>query len=216
MTAQSVVLLHGVWMPGSAMRFLRYYLRTEHGYTGHLFSYPSVAGTLDENADLLADFIDSQELTQSHLVGHSLGGVVALRMLARYPDVVSGRLVCLGSPLRGSRTASTLRTYRWGRAIVGKTLEDGVLESPASEWAVAAMRTHEVGSIAGKRSVGVGRVVASFDGDNDGTVAVAETRLPGLRDHLCMEVSHTGLVLSGDVAAQVAQFLKRGKFSRQR
>jgi hypothetical protein len=56
--------------------------------------------------------------------------------------------------------------------------------------------------------------VTTFDGPNDGTVAVSETRLPGAKDHLCVAVSHSGLVLSGEVADQVAAFLGSGAFDR--
>ena len=38
------------------------------------------------------------------LVGHSLGGLVALEALRRQPDLPVSRVVCLGSPLRGSGT----------------------------------------------------------------------------------------------------------------
>jgi hypothetical protein len=60
----------------------------------------------------------------------------------------------------------------------------------------------------------VGRLLTSFDGDNDGTVAVAETRLDGAKDHICMPVSHTNMLLSSDVVDQAVAFLKRGEFLR--
>jgi len=62
--------------------------------------------------------------------------------------------------------------------------------------------------------LGLGKIVGRFDGDNDGTVAVSETRLDGAKDHLCMRVSHSGLVVSSDVSDQAAAFLKRGEFLR--
>ena len=64
------------------------------------------------------------------------------------------------------------------------------------------------------RSVGLGKLFATFAGENDGTVAVAETRLPGLKDHLCLRTNHTGMVFSREVAEQTAAFLKRGEFLR--
>ena len=51
-----------------------------------------------------------------------------------------------------------------------------------------------------------------FDGPSDGTVAVAETRLPGLADHCLVAASHTGLVFSRPAAGQAAAFLRHGRF----
>jgi pimeloyl-ACP methyl ester carboxylesterase len=215
MSAYDVVLLPGVWMPGGEMQYLRRRLESEHGFQGHLFSYASVKGTLDENARLLADFLSRRGLVGAHIVGHSLGGVVALRALALAPDATTGRVVCLGSPLCGSRAARHLSERDWGRRILGHTLTQGVLKAAADEWAGGVTSAREVAVIAGTRPMGMGRLFASFDEANDGTVAVAETRLPGLRDHLCLPVSHTGMVLSRDVADQAAAFLLRGEFLRE-
>ena len=74
--------------------------------------------------------------------------------------------------------------------------------------------SREVGIIAGTVPVGFGRLVTKFDGDNDGSVAVSETRLPGAKDHICLKVSHKSILLSRDVVDQAAAFLKRGEFLR--
>jgi len=60
--------------------------------------------------------------------------------------------------------------------------------------------------------VGTGQFFAHFDEDNDGTVGVSETRIPGLADHLVLPHSHFGMLYAGDVAAQVAHFLRHGAF----
>lgn len=211
----AVVYVHGMWMPGSEMAFLRYHLAKHHGFEGHLFSYPSVRGTLDENAELLADYMrDLGQGAPLHLVGHSLGGVLLLRMLAHHEQAAETRAVCIGSPLSGSRAAIDLSRHGWGKSILGKTVADGVVAQAASEWAGNATARHEIGVIAGTVAAGMGRLVTSFDGPSDGTVAVSETRLPGAKDHLCVAASHSALVLSKQVGNQVAGFLKNGKFLR--
>lgn len=215
MTAPLVVLVHGVWMPGGEMMFVKLHLESEHGFKGMIFSYPSVRGTLDENALLLADFINFLELDEVNIVGHSLGGVVTLRMLALYPDVPPGRVVCLGSPLCGSRAAVLLNEHDWGNAILGKSVVDGVVAEAANEWAVKVTATRDVGSIAGTVPMGIGRIFTKFKDPSDGTVTVAETMLPGVKDHLTIDVSHSGLVLSRRVIDQAAAFLKNGEFLRQ-
>ena len=71
-----------------------------------------------------------------------------------------------------------------------------------------------MGVIAGDASIGLAQFVAEFEEDNDGTVAISETQLQGVRDHLIMPVSHNGMLLSSRVVDQAAAFLKRGEFLR--
>lgn len=216
MSAGTVVFVHGIWMPGSIMTFLKRQLETRHGFTGRLFGYWAVRVGLDENAALLADFMAAAARDANggpvHVVGHSLGGVLALRMLARNPEAPEGRVVCLGSPLCGSRAAIGLKRWRWGQEMLGLTITAGVLDEPASKWCLPVTEGREVGVIAGNRPIGAGHLLADFDEDNDGTVTVSETQLPGAKRHLVMPVTHTGLVWSAAVADQVAAFLRTGEF----
>lgn len=190
-------------------------LEREHGLPAALFNYPSVRGALDDNAAALADFIRGLNAERVHIVGHSLGGVLALRTHANFPDLPPGRIVCLGSPLTGSRAARILHAREWAEDLIGKSLPDGVVHGNASEWARRVVSEREIGVIAGTVPVGLGRFVTRFDEANDGTVAVSETRLPGARDHLVVRASHQGMLVSADVADQAAAFLKRGEFLRE-
>ncbi len=216
MTAvDTVVCVHGIWSHGTGMYLIKRRLEKEFGFRALLFSYPSVRGTLDDNASALAGFIHSQRVDAAHVVGHSLGGVLALRMYANDPQALPGRVVCLGSPLSGSRAAQFLSETQWAEEILGRTLPAGVIHQAANEWASHVCEQRDIGVIAGTMPLGVGRLFAKFDGDNDGTVAVSETRLDGAKDHLVMRVSHHGLLVSPNVADQAASFLKRGEFLRE-
>ena len=62
---------------------------------------------------------------------------------------------------------------------------------------------------------GVGRLLGPFPEPNDGTVAVDETRIAGLADHIVLPVSHVALLWSTSVAAQVAHFLEQGRFRHE-
>lgn len=179
-----------------------------------LFSYPSVRGTLDENANALAAFIDEQNVEAAHIIGHSLGGVLALRMHANYPEFLQGRVVCLGSPLTGSRAANYLNELEWAEEIIGRSVPDAMIHASANDWAKAVTGYRDIGVIAGNVPFGFGRLVANFDEDNDGTIGVSETQLTGARDHMVLPVSHKGMLVSADVADQAAAFIKRGKFLR--
>jgi pimeloyl-ACP methyl ester carboxylesterase len=196
------------------MMIVKRRLERKYQYRAHLFSYPSIRGTLNENSRLLANFIAVQEFDKVHLIGHSLGGVVALRMLALKPDAPVHRIVCLGSPLCGSRVASHLNQVNWGKVILGKSVTDSAFDEVGNQWAREVCVSHDIGVIAGTVPLGIGRFVTSFDEDNDGIIAVSETRLPGMKDHLCLPVNHEGLIISHKVIDQAATFLKCGQFLR--
>jgi len=70
----------------------------------------------------------------------------------------------------------------------------------------------EVGVIAGRVPHGLGALFAGFDGEHDGTVAIDETRLPGLTDHVVVDASHSGLLFSAEAAGQAVAFLNDGRF----
>jgi pimeloyl-ACP methyl ester carboxylesterase len=202
-------------MPGAGMMYVKHRLQSDGGYRVDLFSYSPVTETLDAVASKLADFIASRGDAPTHLIGYSLGGVVALRMLALRPDIDVDRVVCLGSPLCGSRAAFHLNQLDWGNLILGKTVTEGVLDDAAHRWAKGVAESHEIGIIAGDVPIGFGRLVAGFNEANDGTVAVSETRMPGAKDHLVLPVSHKGMLISRDAVDQAAAFLRRGEFLRE-
>ena len=178
------------------------------GYPVRSFRYYSISRGLESNTALFRDFLLELKDSRPHVVGHSLGGVVALQTENLFPGTIHGRVVCLGSPLLGSRAATQVARWDFGEAIVGRTIADAVLEKPL-ETSPAGL---EVGVIAGTLAAGLGQVVTRFPGPSDGVVALDETRLPGVADHYSLPVNHTGLVISPRVAEQVAFFLDHGRF----
>jgi pimeloyl-ACP methyl ester carboxylesterase len=204
----SVVTVHGLWMRGSSMAALPRRLHGS-GFQFHHFSYRSVTGGLADCAAALAAYLDDVPGETVHLVGHSLGGVLICAMLEGHVPARIGRVVCLGSPLRGSRTAARLALLPGGRHLIGRCIAD----LHARRGFRASRAGVEVGSIAGRTPLGVGRLFGPFREPNDGTVAVAETRIDGLADHIVLPVSHMALLWSVQVAAQVGHFLRHGRFA---
>ena len=204
---ETVVLVHGLWVHGLTMELMR--RRVAHcGYRALAYSYPSMRLTLGENAERLARYCRDIAAPRLHFVGHSLGGLIILRMLERTPGLPPGRAVLLGSPVAGSLAARRLARLPGGRAALGRT---------APEWHEAApSRAHlgsEVGIIAGRMPVGIGRIVApDLPAPSDGVVSVAETRLQVARDHIVLDVNHFGMLLSRAVVRQVCAFLREGAF----
>ena len=60
--------------------------------------------------------------------------------------------------------------------------------------------------------MGLGRLFGTVPAPADGIVTVAETCLPGMTEHICLPVSHAGMLLSPTVAVQVCAFLATGRF----
>lgn len=207
---EAIVLLHGLWMHGLTMEPLRRRLRQHHGFDIHTYDYPSVAQGLNANVKRLAEFLTGIRVRKLHLVGHSLGGVLALRTLAKMPAAPPGRVVCIGSPLVDSRVAREFAGWRGGNAMLGKMIRESVLEEPLKSYE----GRREVGVIAGDFGFGIGLAMNTLAGAHDGTVAVSETQLPGISDHVVLPVSHTAMLLSRQVADQTAHFLKHGKFRK--
>jgi pimeloyl-ACP methyl ester carboxylesterase len=210
----TVIAIHGIWGQGLELTLIKRRLEREYGFEVLLFNYPSVRGTLDENAEKLSNFIAGKQLDSAHLLGHSLGGIIALRMLANHPDTAPGRVVCVGSPLTGSRAVKFLTTQNWAEPFIGNSLPAGTVHAAANEWATHVCEERDVGVIAGTSPYGFGRLITTFDGENDGSVAVSETRLEGAKDHICLDVSHKSMLVSSEVVDQAAAFLKRGEFLR--
>jgi len=199
-----VLLVHGLWYGPFSLRPLSFRL-ARRGWSVERFGYPTIRHSLDRNADALRDAVGRGPV---HLVGHSLGGLVALRMLERHGDGIQpARLVLLGSPVLGSATARRLSRWPGFGRLVGRAagpLHRGVQHAPEG-W--------EVGVVAGTQGIGAGRLIQRLPRPHDGTVAEAETHLEGESDRLLLAVSHTGLVLSPAVAEAVDRFLRQGRFA---
>jgi pimeloyl-ACP methyl ester carboxylesterase len=205
--AASVILVHGLWFGPWAMARLARRLRGE-GFLVRRFNYASTAGSLQEHAHELLEFSRQVGSAQQslHFVGHSLGGLVTLRMLGQETGLPPGRVLLLGSPLDGSHVARRSSGIPGAGKLLGsarETLHSGYGQLPTDR---------DTGMIAGTRALGLGMLLGGAGSPSDGTVSVAETRTTGFKDHLLLPVTHTGLLFSSEVARQSAVFLRSGSF----
>lgn len=198
-----VLVLHGIWNARSWVAPLVARLRAA-GFETDTFGYASIFGGPEVAVPALIERLRRE--TSINLVGHSLGGLVALEALRREPGLPVPRLVCLGSPLCGSRSARALASRAWLAPVLGRS--GSLLDRGCEPWTGPT----QVGMVAGDVPRGLGRLLARMDGPSDGTVALAETRLDGLADHCIVRSSHTGLVFSRAAADQAAHFLRHGRF----
>lgn len=205
--AEPVIIVHGLWMHGWVMAWLGRRIRN-CGFNVHRYSYPSMRLTLSENAERLAQYCERLAAPRVHVVAHSMGGLVALKMLATTRSFRCGRLVLIGSPYGGSHAAERLVQLPGGRALLGHSFAEW-LNQPRP----TASGADETGVIAGTRSFGLGRVVApDLPRPNDGVVTMAETEVPGVHHRVALPVSHIQMLVSRDVARQSCAFLRRGQF----
>lgn len=206
---EAVVFVHGIWLNGLELAVLR--RRVEGcGYRTHVFRYPSLLATPADNARRLAGFIETLDADVVHLVAHSLGGLVLCQLFHDFPEQRPGRVVMLGTPLRGSVLARKLGRFAWSRWLLGRARGGGLLgDGPG--WP----RSRPLAMIAGSRGVlGMGLLVLGhIPRPNDGTVAVAETDAPAVTEHLTVPHGHFGMLFSRAVADAVCRYLHLGRFS---
>ncbi len=187
-----------------------------HGFATFAPSYPSFRRPLDALVAALAPRIEQfaeRSPGPLHFVTHSLGGLIAARLLGqhRFPEL--GRVVMLAPPHQGSQLADLLFRLRIGRLAlgpVGKHLT--TIGGPAT----AALRRnvdYPLGIIAGTRPLDPIFPRLLIPGRSDGKVAVAATRIDGMADHITLPVSHTLMVSDRRVITATLRFIESGSFA---
>jgi len=202
-----IVLVHGLWNRGWMMAKMAKRLRAR-GHQVRVFSYPTRASDLDGHADGLHGFLSENKADELHLVGHSMGGLVILNMLSRYDELPPGRVVLMGTPVKGSNVVKRLAKFPAQDFIFGKSRHDllqGFQFSPVGR---------ESGMIRGTREFGFGKIAGKQNEPNDGSVGISETELEGLTDTVELVVSHSGMLISDEVVEQIEQFLLFGCFNK--
>jgi pimeloyl-ACP methyl ester carboxylesterase len=200
------ILLHGLWMRAFTLSALRRRLEAAD-FRVELFDYASVFRDPQASIAELVARVRSLCTEKVHYVGHSLGGLIALRALQQTSDLPPGNVVCLGTPLRGSAVARNLARIPGGSMLIGKSSQ--ILGEGLNEWT----SERAVGAIAGRLPIGFGVITGALTAPHDGTVSVSETQLPGLTDHLVVAATHVGLLLSDEAAAQTISFLRTTRFA---
>lgn len=206
---EAVVFIHGIWMTGLEMSLLRRRVAA-CGYDCHQFHNHSLLSTPRQNATRLDQYARRIDADVIHFVGHSLGGIVLMHLFADHPEQKPGRVLLLGSPLKGSALAMMLNRNPITRMFLGRAIHQGLL-GDAPRW----KGNRQLGMIAGNRGIGAATILmlGQLPSPNDGTVAVRETSAEGITRHLQAPYSHFGMLLATPVAEAACKFLRTGEFN---
>lgn len=222
MRGRAVILLHGLGRTRGSMRSLAKHLRKDGDVTVLRVGYPSTRAGIDKHAESLASIIAHLDgIEEIDFVAHSLGNLVIRRYLAQAAESEVGhadprihRIVMLTPPNQGSRRGSLWDESKWFGGLYRTVLGDSG-KQVASDWKATAPSLAtprcDFGIIAGGRGDERGWH-EELPGDDDGTVAVSETLLPGARDFLVVPVRHTFVADDSRVQEYVQRFLERGFF----
>ncbi|MCA9690227.1 MAG: hypothetical protein R3A51_00585 [Nannocystaceae bacterium] len=214
--ALPVVLIHGALRSRMGLLPTAWALRL-YGLEARTFGYPTRAGTLEEHADRLADFLDRWRAGAPAwpvlgFLTHSMGGLVARAYLASERARAQShhqRVVMLAPPNRGAHLAErfgSLRPFHWlyGKAATELSRERvrDLPRAPASaEVLILAGGKRPVGD---EEPRGYARWIPE---NNDGLVGVSETELPGAPKPEMVYGAHSFLQWRPGVLDRAVRFL---------
>lgn len=192
-----VMLLHGLGRGPGSMRRLRHAL-SGRGHPVVTPPYPSMRSGLPALVARLSEEIPSTG--RLHLVGHSLGGILALRLMAGLPEARRGWVVQIGSPNLGSPLA---RRVRWLRPVLGPALRDCEPPGPATE--ISGLRVFAVAGTGGMPALSA---IKGLREPNDGIVEVESALAQSKEGHrLIVPGIHMTLMARPEVVAAVTALL---------
>ena len=211
----TVVLLHGLARTHRSMAGMRRHLERQ-GYRTWAETYPSRREPLATLAEGLAAHIrrDLPDAAEGPLyaVTHSLGGIMLRHLATALPWKGA---VMLAPPNTGSALARRLAghpLYDWFYGPSGRQVAEGDAwpEPPTPFGIIAGTRCPSAGNPVSWVAHGLGLLPPGEP--SDGTVTVAETRLPGAADFRTVDASHTWIMDHPDVRRWVVGFLEQGRF----
>ncbi|OHD68909.1 MAG: hypothetical protein A2W19_11125 [Spirochaetes bacterium RBG_16_49_21] len=206
-----VVLVHGMLSSPRAMTRIGKEL-TPNGYHVINFGYGSRENsilTVTDDLDKIIQELIPGDAGAVHFVTHSLGALVVRYYLSERKMKNLGRFVMIAPPNQGSVWGKTLvknlPVVRYLLGISGEELQYSLKFRPTLP------PPCEFGIISG--GTGTSRGLNPFiPGDNDATVAVSETMMEGMKEHIVIPGQHTMLLFRKRVVDNVISFLGTGKF----
>lgn len=216
MDGNVVLLLHGLGSVRLVAADMAQRLNKEGGFKTICLSYPSQFEDIASHAHSLGSVIEHLDgVHQIDLVAHSLGNLVIRHYLADAAatgkaDPRIHRIVMIAPPNNGSELLA-----RYGDNPLVRFTHGTAGQQIGRDWAQLAPHLAipqcEFGIIAGGRGVNQG-MLAVLEGDNDGLVTVASTRLPGASDFVLVPAAHIAQFYADDIQRYTLTFLQQGYF----
>jgi pimeloyl-ACP methyl ester carboxylesterase len=103
--------------------------------------------TMERHADDLAAIMDAFGVDGVDLVGHSMGGYVALAFAERHPErirtlaLVNSKSTADSEEAKAGRDMTAIKTVIQGRAVLAREMANGLLADEASPWHKARVET---------------------------------------------------------------------------
>lgn len=203
----NVLLIHGILMNPLEMRYLGKQLE-KSGLNVHYVYYQSVLKSTKQNAQEIHKKIKKLNLSNLHIIAHSLGGIITMHLFDQFDDLPEGRIVMLGSPVNGSWIAQKIQNWPVISPILARSMPSALSGENLPAWTTK----RDWGMIAGTRNQGLGILTGGLPDEGDGTVLLSETLHPKQTAHITVNKTHTGLLFSKEVAELSSRFLKTGEF----
>jgi len=212
----TVILLHGFAGLSVMNRPLARNLRRA-GYRPVEIGYDSWGKSLEQICERLRPRfaqIDQSSKGPLHIVGHSMGGLVARALIHRQRPARLGKVVMLGTPNGGSEIADFLDGTLLLRPILGRAAPALVTRRSIAIDSMLGPVDYPVGIIAGNRPLMPIAAARFLPVPCDGKVSVASTRLAEAADHIVLPLSHGMLPYHASAHQQIRHFLENGRFAR--
>lgn len=112
-----VVFIHGIAAPRFVFLYLKWYL-WRNGFRTKIHGYSSIFKTIPHHADnfieRLKQIENDPEVSEIHIVAHSMGGIVTRQALLDYRPKKLKRFIMLATPNEGSAAARKLHGTIFG------------------------------------------------------------------------------------------------------
>ncbi len=206
-----VILIHGIIR--SSKSFSRLHKRLEkEGYHVIPFNYPSTRLTIADSAEYLKQVLDSLVgLKTIHIVAHSMGGLVVRALLDKHREDRFKRMVMMGVPNLGAQMADRVQELGLYKMLFGPAGQELITNGMIDKLPTPRF---EFGILSGCRG-NEGGYNPLVPGDDDGTVSLASTRLPGATDFVTVNSLHSFIMDKKNAIEYTVRFLETGKFRKE-
>ena len=210
MTGKVVIVVHGIVRSSKSFAAMKEKL-TQSGYNVIGFDYPSTRVKIPNSAAYLKQVVDSlSDVKEINFVVHSMGGLIVRSYLqqSQETDQRIKRMVMLGVPNLGAKMANVVQKNVLYKAIYGPAGQQ-LVDDPDGLIASLPTPGFEFAVISGGRGTDDG-YNPLIPGDDDGTVTVESTRLPGAADFMTIDAIHSFLMSNDKVIDATQRFLTTG------